>query len=386
MTSAFITPAVITWARNRSHLTQGEIAKRVNVSEPLLSAWEKGDAYPTLRQAEKLAKRLHVPFGYLFLSSPPTLELPLPDLRTVQGRPLSEPSPEFYDVLSDALRKQEWYRSHLEYEGAKPLPFVRRFSLTVSVRMIASDIHDTLAISREIRPQSMNWEVFLQGLMRKAEQIGILVLRNSVVGNNTSRPLSAQEFRGFVISDDIAPLVFLNGNDAKSAQIFTLVHELVHLWIGESGISNPDYRRRAEEHENPIERLCDGVAAEVLVPQGEFLSAWNQRQPIEQNLEFLTRYFKVSRVVILRRAEALDKISREEFLEYYSNRTLGNGATSQGGGDFYRNLLVRNSQLFTTALVEAVLNRRTSEREAARLLNVQVATFDRLTSWITGDS
>ena len=237
MTTAFLTPELITWARNRSHLTHGELAKRVNVSETLLSAWEKGDAHPTLRQAEKLAQRLHVPFGFLFLSSPPALEIALPDLRTVQGTPLSDPSPEFYDVFNDALRKQEWYKNYLEDQGTKPLPFVGRFSLTTPMNEVASDIHFTLTMSQELRHQSADWEAFLQNLMLKAEQIGVLVLRNSVVGNNTHRPLSPKEFRGFVISDDIAPLVFLNGGDAKSAQIFTLVHELAHLWIGESGLS-----------------------------------------------------------------------------------------------------------------------------------------------------
>jgi Zn-dependent peptidase ImmA (M78 family) len=178
----------------------------------------------------------------------------------------------------------------------------------------------------------------------------------------------------------------LNGSDAKSAQIFTLVHELVHLWLGESGVSNPDYRRRSQEQNHPIERICDGIAAEALVPKNTFLSGWNQSLSTEANLRNLTRYFKVSQVVTLRRAYELEVISGDEFSDYYLNQIVGNGAGSQGGGDFKRNLLVRNSRTFTTALIEAVLSGRTSEREAAHLLNLQVPSLDHFTSRMVGES
>ncbi|MCI0786503.1 MAG: ImmA/IrrE family metallo-endopeptidase [Chloroflexi bacterium] len=384
MTTAFITPELITWARNRAKLTQGEVANSVNVSEDIVSNWEAGDARPTLRQAERLAQRLYIPFGYLFLSTPPSVGIPLPDLRTVQGGHISDPSPEFYDVLNDALRKQDWYKTNLLEDGIGPLSFIGRYSLNASTEVVSKDIENTLAISTEIRPQSSNWEEFLTRLMEKSEDIGVLVLRNSIVGNNTHRHLSVDEFRGFVISDDLAPLIFLNGSDAKSAQIFTLVHELAHLWLGESGVSNPDYRRRSQEQNNPIERICDSIAAETLVPENTFLSGWNERASTEINLRNLTRYFKVSQVVTLRRAYGLGKISGEEFSDYYLNRIAGNSSANQGGGDFRRNVLVRNSRTFTTTLVESVLNGRTSEREAARLLNLRIPSFDRFTSWMAG--
>jgi len=247
MTTVFITPELIIWGRNRAKLTQKDVAKSVHVSEEMVSKWETGDALPTLRQAEKLAHRLYIPFGYLFLSHPPRIDILLPDLRTVQGGHITNPSPEFYDVLNDALRKQDWYKPHLADEGAEHLPFVGRFSPGTTSQIVSEDIENILGISSEIRPQSRNWEGFLTGLMLKTEQVGVLVIRNSVVRNNTHRHLNVQEFRGFVLSDNLAPLIFLNGGDAKSAQIFTLVHELAHIWLGQSGVSNPDYRLRSQE-------------------------------------------------------------------------------------------------------------------------------------------
>ena len=387
MTKAFVTPELITWARKRHNLSVEGVAKRISVSASKFEAWENGDAHPTLRQAETLAQKLSIPFGLLYLSRPPTLEIPLPDLRTVHGAPSTELSPEFYDVLHDALRKQQWYKDQLVNEGANPLPFVGRFPDDAPPERIAADMHDILAISREIRGQAQNWEEFLRVFVRKAEEIGVLVLQNGVVGNNTHRPLNADEFRGFVISDDIAPLVFLNRDDAESAQIFTLAHELAHLWIGQSGISNPDYRRRAREQEHPIERICDLVATEALVPEAEFLSGWDDGLTVDRNLWILTQYFKVSRVVVLRRAFELDRISQDVYWDHYDQiRSVGGKASAgQGGGHFFRNLLVRNSHTFTTAVVEAVLNGTLADRNAASLLNVQVATLDRFTKWMIGE-
>lgn len=382
MSTALVTPELIKWARKRVNLTPAEVAKKITVSEETLSAWEIGDAHPTFRQAEHLAQKLYIPFGYLFLSKPPPIQSVLPDLRTVKGEPASDPSPEFYDVLNDALRKQEWYRSYLVDEGADRLPFIGRFSVDSPVEAVSNEIQYSLAISQEARPQSADWEVFLQKLMRKVEQAGILVLRNSVVGNNTHRHLRVEEFRGFVISDEIAPLIFLNGSDAKSAQIFTLIHELTHLWIGESGISNPDYQRRPEEQTSPSERFCDSVAAQALVPELEFLSGWVPNLPVGRNLTSLSRYFKVSQVVILRRAYELGNITNDEFQDYYVTSLRGKGSPSQGGGDFNRNVLVRNSHTFTTAIVDAVLSSRISEREAARLLDLKIPTFDRFARWL----
>ncbi|HMM61712.1 MAG TPA: ImmA/IrrE family metallo-endopeptidase, partial [Candidatus Rifleibacterium sp.] len=97
------------------------------------------------------------------------------------------------------------------------------------------------------RGEAANWESFFNILVERSEQAGIIILRSGKVGNNTHRTLDVKEFRGFVIYDELAPFIFINGADAKAAQIFTLVHELAHVWLGASGVSNngldtPEYR------------------------------------------------------------------------------------------------------------------------------------------------
>lgn len=376
MVEAFVTPKLITWARQRNNLTSEAAARKISVSPETFDGWEKGRARPTLRQAQVLAHRLYVPFGYLFLSDSPNEELPLPDLRRVAGVPPPPPSPEFADLLGDVLRKQEWYRERQEAEGAPPIGFVGRFGLRASVETVAADIRDTVGVNEDLRQGVATWEQFLTEFIRRVEGIGVLVLRSGIVGSNTRRTLDIKEFRGFAISDDLAPVVFINSRDAKTAQIFTLAHELAHIWIGQSGVSNPDYFRRTSEQENAVDRFCDQVAAETLTPKEDFLSQWRARTPIDQNVRALVGRFRVSRFVILRRAYDLNLIVYGDYQAYFrafleDQRPKG----EEGGGNFYTNLLARNSRTFTFALLVSAAEGRIPYKEAAQLLNLKIKTL-----------
>ncbi len=371
---AFITPELIKWARERNNLSPDIAAQKINAK---FTAWEKGDERPTLRQAQQLAQKLYVPFGFLFLSEPPSEDIPLPDLRTTRAS-LGPPSPDFLDLLYDVLRKQQWYREYQEDEGAEPIPFIGRFALTDSVEAIASNIVSTLGINTAMRQECRNWEGFLREFIRRAEQARILVLRSGIVENNTHRKLDVQEFRGFAISDDLAPLIFINGRDWKAAQIFTLAHELAHLWIGESGISNPNYLRRPSQQENDIDRKCDQIAAEVLVPNSDFQVRWQDDGDVTRNLDRLAPHYRVSKFVVLRRAYEKQKLaSGEEYRAYYHDLMAGvKPKGTDGGGDFYSTLLARNSNALTLTLLAAAAEGRISDRDASRLLNVKIKTVE----------
>lgn len=383
MLEAFVTPQLVTWARERREFTTDTAAKKIPVSPTKFLAWERGEERPTFRQAQKLAEKLNVPLGFLFLSGPPSEEVPLPDLRTVSGAPLRPPSAEFLDVVNDALRKQHWYREYQEGEGGEPIPFVGRFTLSDAVGTIAADIVSTLGIDNVMRQRAANWEQFLREFIRRAEREGVLVLRSGIVANNTHRPLDVEEFRGFAISDDLAPLVFVNAQDAKTAQIFTLAHELAHLWLGESGISNPDHMRRPSQQLNEIDRLCDQVAAETLLPNRDLLLRWEGERSIEANLEALATRYRVSRFVVLRRAYENDKVTPEDYRAYYQELVANLRKTStKGGGDFYRTLFARNSTSLSLTVLSAAAEGRLTDREAAGLLNVKVKKLEDIRSRI----
>jgi len=379
MSEALITPTVLRWARERSHLTADLLAEKAHIKPEQLCAWELGEARPTFRQARNLAQKLHVPFGYLFLSSPPKEKVPLPDLRTVRDEESKTLSVDFHDLLNDVLRKQQWYRDYIKDEVSEKLPFIGSFSKNSSVDEVAFDICSTLEIDEKLRRASYNWEDFLKKFIARAEAARILVLRSGVVGNNGHRKLAVNEFRGFVISDDVAPLIFLNGRDAKAAQIFTLAHELAHLWIGESGISNMDIGKAALNQNQQVELFCNRVAAEILVPRAVFTDNWKTGQSVDDNVSRLVQQFRVSSIVILRRAFDLKRINREEFFEYYEAEikkyAVREDRRPSGGGDFYATLGSRNSKRLISTIVSAALEGRLLYREAARMLGVKVKTI-----------
>lgn len=380
MTTAFINPAIIPWAISRRKTTYSDIAKSINVSPDKLKAWEKKDGpKPTFVQAQHLANALHIPLGYLFLSSPPKETLEIPDLRTVKDERFLKPSSEFIDLLSDVLRKADWYYEYLKDEGAKPLPFVGKYSLSDDEKDVANSISQVLGINDSLRHSVRNWEDFLSQIINSAEKAGILVLRSGIVGSNTHRPLSVDEFRGFAISNAIAPLIFINGKDAKAAQIFTLGHELAHIWIGATGISNLDLGDEDLVDEKRVEKFCNAVAAELFVPKQTFLNKWSFNSGIESNVQSLTRFFRVSSIVILRRAFDLDLISSKDFFAAYNSQAgQWKKKKAQSGGNFYANLLSRNSTPITSALVSSVKGGKVLYRDAAQLLNVQVKMIEKI--------
>ena len=378
-TEAFITPGLITWARRRMGLDVASAAKKLGVVVPTLESWERGDSRPSFKKAGGIADTLHVPFGYLFLAQPPSEDLPLPDLRTL-SHDVATPSPNFLAVLDDAFRKQEWYREYQQEGGAEPLPFIGQFTIQESVQTVASEVRRLLQIDDNMRGNASNWEQFLTEFIRRVEENGVLVLRSGVVGGNTHRPLDVKEFRGFVISDPIAPLIFINSKDAKAAQIFTLAHELAHLWIGESGISNPDYSEGASQQKNAVERHSDRIAAQILVPPESFNETWDESIALDHNLTNLSRQYRVSRFVILRSAYDYGRVEPVTYIEKLSDLKKDWWKTgNDSGGNYYNNLMSRNSRTFTMTMFAAAAEGKVNYREAATLLNINsLTTYDKV--------
>jgi Zn-dependent peptidase ImmA (M78 family)/DNA-binding XRE family transcriptional regulator len=374
-TEALVSDRLIRWARERDRLTKEEAAKRLRVSPDRLAQWEAGTSRPTFRQAQEVARKFHVPFGYLFLSQPPNEKSPLPDFRTVSAAVAARPSSKFTDTVQDALAKQEWYKEYRQEERADPVPFIGRYTPNDDAKTIAADISTTLGINTDTRVLAHNIEAYLRELVSRTEGAGVIVLRSGIVRNDTRRNLDVQELRGFTISDSLAPLIFINAQDSKSAQVFTLGHELCHLWINRSGISDANHSLEKETQQSTIERLCERVSAELLLPQPDFLSRWNATLPLDANVNALAAHFKVSRTAVLRHAYDLRLISRDTYWNEYPRFRGHHGATG-AGGSFYPAFFARNSRTFTATLVSAVMEGRVSRRDAARLLSVRPSIVD----------
>jgi Zn-dependent peptidase ImmA (M78 family)/DNA-binding XRE family transcriptional regulator len=381
MVEALITPKIVSWARNRAQLTKEELAKKMSVSVDKITAWENEDkrVYPSFNQAMNLSRKLYIPLGYLYLAEPPKEDIPLPDLRTINNQFIERPSANFIDVLYDAYRKQDWFRDYLIKEEAPMLEFAGKYSVNTDVKLIASDIRDTLKINEGTRKQSSSWGQYFTELVRRVEDARILVLRSSIVFNNTHRKLDVDEFRGFAIFDNIAPLVFINTGDYKAAQIFTLIHEIAHIWLGESGISNLDFKLKDVEQSYLVERVCDSIAGEVLVPEDELTALWNGSYGIGSNISKLSSDFKVSSFVILRRVYNLDVISEDDYINNYRKLIEKiRPKSKESGGDFYNSLKARNSPTFTAAVVAGLSSGSVTPSEATSLLNVHYSSLKKL--------
>lgn len=294
MTTVAASVPVLRWAAQRARMHEDDLAARFR-KWPL---WLSGDAQPTLKQLEDFARLTHTAFGYFFLPQPPALALPVPDFRTVRDDALAEPSSDLLDTLYLCQQRQDWYREHARMQGLPALPFVGSTSMEEAPEDVARRLRETLGLSTEARRQLATWTDALRQLIAKAEDAGVMVMVSSIVGSNSHRKLDVGEFRGFALADDLAPLVFLNGADSKAAQMFTLAHELAHLWLNATGVSDTQAGQVPEQR---AERWCNQVAAELLIPLEELRAAHQRNAPIPDEIQRLAREFKVSTLVTLRR-------------------------------------------------------------------------------------
>lgn len=376
MTHVEVAPEILRWAVERSGKELETLARRF----PRLSAWLDRESAPTFKQLEDFAAATYTPFGYFFLASPPQEPLPIPDFRTRRAETLRRPSGDLLDTIYLCQQRQGWFEEFAREERLEPVPLVGSLTRVTPVAKAAQAIREPVQFDIEQRRQDRTWTEALRRMIHSVEDAGILIMVNGIVGSNTHRKLDPDEFRGFALAHPQAPLIFVNGADSKSAQMFTIAHELAHLALGVSALSDADASAVPDEG---TERWCNQVAAEVLVPLAVFQQEMQAAEPVASATARLARRFKVSSLVILRRMwEAGRFRSWDEFQAAYAAE-LANlkevAPESAGGGDFYRTLGVRVSRRFEYAVVADTLNGRTAFREAMRLLGFKrVATFDRL--------
>ena len=350
------------WASERSGKTFDVLRKRF----PKIGLWAQGKAQPTLKQLEQFAKATYTPVGFLFLQKPPVEVVPIPDFRTVGNEFIGHPSPDLLDTVYICQQRQEWYRDYARMTGEKPFSFVASVSSQDKVEEVAEGMRRALGFNVEERRQMPTWTDALRRFIDQADSIGILVMVSGVVGSNNKRRLDPQEFRGFALADEYAPLVFINGSDTKAAQMFTLAHELAHIWIGQTAVTDA---QALQLPDNDIERWCNMVAAEFLVPRFILRNEYQKNAVLSDEANRLARVFKVSTLVILRRIYDVKGITKEQFWQAYHEELERLGSLSSGsGGNYYLTQAARVSKRFARALVSSTLEGQTLHRDAFRML------------------
>jgi len=357
---------MLTWAIARAGYDVPAFAEKF----PKILDWLEGQKKPTVKQLEEFSRKVYLPFGYLFLPQPPQERVPIPFFRT-NGNQADRISINVYDTILLLQQRQDWLKNYLQDNDFNRLPYVGKFRNSNDVNAIVADIRQTLQLPENWASQFRTWQEAQDHLVLHIEDKGIITIFNGIVENNTHRPIPVDECRGFVLVDEYAPFMFVNNSDFKSAQMFTIVHELAHIWTGHS--AGFDFRR-LQPANDPIEILCDKVAAEFLAPEQTFDEVWNHRP---NNFAYASRYFKVSEIVIARRALDTQQITSKEFHDFYNdymNREYGKkGKTS--GGDFYATTKKRLSITFASHVDTAVKSGALLYRDACKLISLKGDTF-----------
>lgn len=369
-------PELLRWARERAGLSQEELAKKFPINVDRVTRWEETGKI-SIAQADKLAAKTYTPLGYLYLSEPPNESLPIRDFRTRGDSPPKRPSPDLLDTVYKMQRRQAWMRDNLIEDEEDPLPFIGAYSLGDRHTKVADAMRAALHLADGWAEQRPSWRNALSFLCDRLDEAGVMVVFNGVVGNNTSRKLDPNEFQGFALVDEYAPLIFVNNADFIAARIFTLAHEAAHLFIGETGLSVFD---RLLPADNETERFCNQVAAELLVPQLALEKYWPAAQNRDNPYQAVARNFKVSSIVAARRLLDLNLIDRDTFLDSYDS-FKGQGIrrpSPSGGGDFWNTQRWRIGPRFAGAVARAAKEGRLSYREAYSLTDLKGDTFDQM--------
>lgn len=373
-----VEPKMLRWMRERANFDVHTFAHRVGTSTKRIYDWEV-DGELTLRKAEKVADVCHLPFGYLYLDNPPDEKLPINDFRTVGSMRIKQVSIDLREIINTAIARQDWYRLRAIQDDVPPFEYVGSLQATENVKSAALKIRKLFDLETSGWTHVPDWKKAFDIQRQKLEYNGILVMRSSFAGEGNNRPLSVDEFRGFAIADDYAPLIFINGKDYQAAQMFTLMHELVHIWLGTSGISNLN---RTYTVGGQNERFCNAVAAEILVPEHEIRVRFRALSDVST----LVSHFKVSRLVILRRLLDLKLIKRREFLNKY-NSEIDDLREEKESIDakrkemikegkkpkipYYKVKISRLGKPFVSAILVDTFEGRTAPTEAFHLLGVK---------------
>ena len=371
-----VSPSVLAWARRRSGLSDEALQKKF----PKVDAWESGDRNPTFKQLQDFAGATHTPLGFMFLPDPPVEDLPVPDFRTFDSRGVIEPSVDLLDVIYECQRRQAWFAEYAAAEGYGPVKFIGTLTTGTPIHEAANEIRHALDLPTKDR--GSGWGAAFSNFSQLVEDLGCLVMTSGIVGSNTHRKLDPEEIRGFALADTYAPLIFINGADTKAAMIFTLAHELAHLWLGESGVDNPDPTRQ-QQGSRQSENWCNMVAAELLVPTDSLIQEYDVDGQLTDEVQRLARLYRVSTLVILSRLwdTGLLSLTWHEYQEAKTverDRLMSFARPEGGGGNFYNTLPVRVSRRFATALVTDTIEGRTTYLDAVKLLGFKsMSTFEK---------
>lgn len=351
----------------------------------ILVAWQNGEKTPTYNKVLEISRATGIPLGYFFLKNPPKEDLSIVNYRTVKSIELKQPSQALKTTILDMELIQEWLNNQLITDGYDKNDFVKSLDRNMDISALSQTIRQRLGLEQEWFRESRTAEDSFKFLRNAISNSGIIVMVNGIVRNNTSKTLSIDEFRAFALIDDYAPLIFINTNDSINGRLFSLLHEYVHIGLGENSLYND--RCSCHNEISKTEQICNAVAAEILVPQEIFNKQWQalvNHEDTEKNISKLARYFKCGVIVIARKALENQYITKEQYTLIANNAVKNYKKNKSRGGDFYRSLNSKIDNNFLNHLISSVEKGNTLYTEAFRLTNTNSKTFNNLKTQFEG--
>lgn len=381
---ALVTPELMKWARESAGLTLDEAAKKIGRPEHEIAQWESGELRPSIAQARKACEVYRRPLAVLYLPSPPEDFDTLRDFRKLPRGVVRSYSSMLRRMIRTAVEHQSWVRDFLHSEGMPPLPFVGSETTDTRPEEVAGAIREALDVDLSSQQRAASREAALSLWMTHAEKNGIFIFRHGLI--------DLEECRGFTLADPVAPFVYLNSADALAGLLFTLAHELCHIWIQESGVSNcADSGDFASSDDAKIEVFCNAVASEILLPNDAFNREWtnmSSQGDLKTRIRHLSNVFKVSEETVARKLLEQSRLSQAGYRslrQAYQKRWEEIQAMrrkhfreSSGGPSYYLTKVTSNGYAYTQTVISAYRSGSVSGRDAATLLDAKVNHLDRL--------
>jgi Zn-dependent peptidase ImmA (M78 family) len=398
-----INPDILVWARESAGLSLEEAAERLGItSSERSSAVEKleeietGAKFPTRNQLVRISQVYRRPLITFYMKQPPRKGERGEDFRTLPAAVSNRDGANLDALLRDIRARQEMVKSLLEdEEETRPLPFVGSATISQGVEAVVKSIAAAIGYDPETqrrRSANIGADDLFRELRLRTEAIGVFVLLVGDLGSHHSA-ISETVFRGFAIADKIAPFIIINDQDARAARSFTLIHELAHIWLGQTGISGTADKVEPATPHGRIEQFCNDVAGEFLLPSSAFQHKPREldagtREAASRVITQLAQTWGVSEPMVAYRIHRLGWISANVYRELASDyaarwnalkeRTKEKARETEGGPSYYT---VKQFKL-GNALIDVV--RRTlrdnllTHTKAAKVLGVKPSSVEPL--------
>jgi Zn-dependent peptidase ImmA (M78 family)/transcriptional regulator with XRE-family HTH domain len=379
---AHVTPTVLTWARDRLHLSIEEVSLKTKYSATTLQAWESGASRPTINQARLIAKLYRTPFAAFYLPEPPNFPIPLPhDYRRIAGT-VMDIGTDIVSLVQDAWQRREIVIELYELLRITPRALRRTLEIGQDREEAGRQLRQAIGITHLVQREWRNSRLAFNAWRSSVEELGVLVFQDSEI--------SLDQLRGFSLNVHPFPVIMINRNDGYASRSFTLLHELVHILLQNDGICDLLSSPHQSPGEQRIEIYCNAVAAACLIPATDLLRhhllnvprrllEWEDNEIVE-----LASYFSVSREALLRRLLTLERTS-QQFYERKRNQYIQEARARQKTTGFVLppvNALSRLGKPFVRLVMSAYNSKAVTSSDASDFLGIRAKHFSRLADLI----